>query len=406
MNKKFRIFVKIIYYVFTFGLGIVLALVLPGIYMYGFIAEDMNDSLFRGEHVKSMNLIGGYYDSEPVFLSEDFNEHTGIVIFRAATLTDTKEDDKTNANPKQMNCVYAGFIYGVKRDLYQYEFSDKSKENKSAIYAYNENEKIKIEILNYDTNEDDVDDSINTLENYDYIYFEISSSEINQITALELVNNKGEVFGSKIAFSTPLTFENQFFDLTGNFALEYNKDNSSSKLSALEENVLSVESYRKGDYGDTQTRATKRACIVVLIYFICIYILADFLVGKHYIIKFSIFLFHKIKKKKKDGEETESNNEVYGTDYFTKLTIRLVCEDEIVGNINLHYHNENEEINMIFTKENKYSVTSRVHAGTYFNGKLECGDYKPVNFNDEINVRSYHMDVEIKLEKIKKGEQE
>lgn len=399
MNKKFRIFVKIIYYIFTFGLGIVLALVLPGIYMYGFIAEDMNNSLFDGNYANSMNLIGGYYNSEYV-LQQEIGNRAGFVLFEAATLQDTPADDKTDVTPQQMKRVYAGFFYGLKRELFAYELEDTSLENQTAIYAYNQDERVKIEVLNYDTDSNGVMDSINTLENYDYIYFEILDTSIEQITAIELVNCKGESF--KKIESLNLNYDTSFFNTVLPFVEKFNKNNGDSNLQSLEQKIL--ENYKKGDFGDAQSRATKRACIVVLVYFICIYVIADFLVGRHYIIKFTMFLIHKIKKRKnKDGDVPE-NQEAYGTDYYTKLTITLTCEDGLNGNFNLHYHNENDEINMIFTKENNYQITERTHAGEYFNGKLECNGYQPIDFSETLNVRAFQMTVDIKLKKIAEGE--
>lgn len=402
MNKKFRIFVKIIYYIFTFGLGIVLALVLPGIYMYGIIAEDMNDSLFEGNYSNSMNLIGGYYNSEHV-LQRDINNRAGFVLFEAATLQETPADDRTDKTPQQMKQVYAGFFYGLKKELYQYELEDKSQENKAILYAYNGDEQIKIEILNYDTNSDGTQDSINTLENFDYIYFEIPKNSVSKVTDIELINAKGETF-TKIS-DLNLNYDTEFFTKVNSFVEKFNENNGDSTLGSLEENILAVDQFKKGDFGNAQSKATKRACIVVLVYFICIYIIADFLVGKHYIIKFTMFLIHKIKSRKKKGTEEPEHNEVYGTDYYTKLTIRLICEDEIVGNFSLHYHNENEELNFLFTKENNYTVVERTHAGEYYNGKLDCIGYQPVDFSETIHVRAFQMNVEIKIKKLEEGVQ-
>lgn len=370
--------------------------------MYGIIAEDMNDSLFDGNYSNSMNLIGGYYNSEYV-LQCDIQNRAGFVLFEAATLQQTPADDRTDTTPQQMKQVYAGFFYGLKKELYQYELEDKSNENEAAVYVYDGVEKFKIEILNYDTNSDEKEDSINTLENFDYIYFEIPQtfSETAQITAIELVDAKGESF-TKIN-DLNLNYKTDFFDKVDPFIEKFNNNNGDSNLNNLELEIL--KDYKKGDFGNAQSKATKRACIVVLVYFICIYLIADFLVGKHYIIKFTMFLIHKIKnRKKKDSEELE-HNEVYGTDYFTKLTIKLVCEDELVGNFSLHYHNENEEINFLFTKENNYTIIERTHAGEYYNGKLECNGYQPVDFSETIHVRAFQMNVEIKLKKIEEGVQ-
>ncbi len=367
--------------------------------MYGFLAEDMNNHLFEGNYAESMNLIGGYYNAEYVY-EQKLGDKTGFVLFEATTLSNTKEDDLNGNNKNQMNQVYAGFFYGLK-DNYKYTLKDKTIENQAVVLVDNGTTKLPIKILNYDTDNNDSLDSINTMENFDYIYVEFPKSELEQIQAIELIDAKGNSYWKSETLD--LKYDTEFFTLTQPFISIYNENNESNKLIDLETTILNR--YQRGNFGDAQSRATKRACIVVLIYFICVYIIADFLVGKHFIIRFSIYLFHKIKKDKKKDQESDTS-EVYGSDYFTKLTIRLISDDEIEGNIQLHYHNENEEINMLFTKDNQYCETQRIHAGEYLNGRLECPGYEAIDFNDIIKVSSYQMEVEIKIEKIKEAPEE
>ena len=70
-------------------------------------------------------------------------------------------------------------------------------------------------------------------------------------------------------------------------------------------------------------------------------------------------------------------------------------------NINIHYHNETDEINILLTKENEYSFKARVHAGIYYNLKFEAVGYKANNLPAELKVKGYKMQLVIDVEKIK-----
>ena len=50
MSRGLKIFIKVVYYIFTFGLGIAIALILPGAMLYETLADDMNRHLVDGEY--------------------------------------------------------------------------------------------------------------------------------------------------------------------------------------------------------------------------------------------------------------------------------------------------------------------------------------------------------------------
>ena len=154
-----------------------------------------------------------------------------------------------------------------------------------------------------------------------------------------------------------------------------------------------------GNYGNIQSKSTKKATIIILVYFIWIYILGDFLVGKHYIIRFFKWLIRKIRHKNTE-EPIFENKQVYGKDYYCQLSFLLNVEDNCETNISIKYHNENDEIEMIFTKDNDYKIQRRVHAGEYVNAWLECPGYQAINLPKTLNVRGYKMKVEVTLERI------
>ena len=79
--KKGSLFAKIVYYLFTFSLGIMLAIFLPFIYMYdGEALNIIQDALEIENYTQAMSKVGGYYNTETV-LNEKFTSGGGIVLF-------------------------------------------------------------------------------------------------------------------------------------------------------------------------------------------------------------------------------------------------------------------------------------------------------------------------------------
>ena len=151
-----------------------------------------------------------------------------------------------------------------------------------------------------------------------------------------------------------------------------------------------------GNHDAVYAQSNKKATMFVLFYFIWIYILGDFIVGKRYIIKFFVWLYRKIRKIEKPEAD---KNSVYGTDYYSNVTFNLKVPEGCDVNVSVTYHNETDEIELLFTKDNNYTVTKRVHAGTYVNACLECPGYETINLPKTLNVRGYKMTVDVILNK-------
>ena len=84
--KKVSLFAKIVYYLFTFSLGIILAIFLPFVYLYdGEALNIIQDALDAGSYSQAMGLVGGYYNTESV-LNAQFEGGGKIVLFESATL--------------------------------------------------------------------------------------------------------------------------------------------------------------------------------------------------------------------------------------------------------------------------------------------------------------------------------
>lgn len=392
MSKGMKIFLKILYYVFTFGLGIIIAVVLPNIYSYEMMVTKIEDSLNKGEYSDAMRLIGGYYDEEYAY-HQNFDDTSGVVIFRAATLgIEEDEDDEEESERYTLSYVYSVFLYNVK-DKYLVNRKDNNMTKATIVDQYGAEQRL--EILNYDSNGDGELDTINTLNNFSYIYFEIKESRVKEFSNLQLYDREGKLYKT---IDINLSFNHLFYESLDDFKEEYNSLNASQeKLEQYYEEFIKVDdSYKMGHANDIQKEANKKSVIFVLIYFIWIYILGDLLVGKRYIIKFFKWIISKFRKTK--NEEKEYNSSI-STDYYCQLIYKLIVPEDCEVNVSINYHNENNQIEMILSKDNNYTFKQRIKAGTYVNAWLECPGYEAINLPKTLNVKGYKMLVDVELQK-------
>jgi hypothetical protein len=388
VGKKAKVFLKAAYWIFTFGLGVVLAFIMPGITFYEDLAVEMNVSLEEGRYTDAMKLIGGYYDEEYVHNSK-FTDDGGIVIFKAATLLENTKENATQLYT--IRNVYSIFLYNVKN-----KYIDSSQKNNEAhvVVTDGANKKTRIEVLNYDADGDTVNDSISTLVNFTYVYFEIAEENVQNIKKIDIINSSGILYQS---VEVNLDFEDQFFVKLRPFINEYNKNSGSNALQGFNDSFLALDdSYKMGNHDEIYSNANKKATGFILFYFIWIYILGDFLVGKRYILSFFVWLYRKIRKIEKVEND---KNSVYGTDYYSNVTFNLIVPNGCDINVSVTYHNETNEIELLFTKDNNYTVTKRIRAGTYVNAWLECPGYETINLPKTLNVRGYKMTVDVTLNK-------
>ena len=87
MKKKWRIFFGIIYYFFTFSLGLMIALILPGVNRDIIMYDYLDAYIEAGDYVKAVDLLGGLYNKQSVF--ED--KEKDVVIFEMNSLLEVTE---------------------------------------------------------------------------------------------------------------------------------------------------------------------------------------------------------------------------------------------------------------------------------------------------------------------------
>lgn len=405
MNKKLKIFITIIYYIFTIGIGVLIAVVSPGIIMTRDLPKHLEEYLNNGEYARSVNLLAGYDDKEIAY-QETFQDGSGIVLFRTLSIVQNV-GDATTQNDNVYNS-YSGFIYNLGGRYKSYSLVN----NKTTLVVnYDEAtyqrgkgggdglvSNTEIKLLNHDTDGDGMYDNVVTLVSYNYVYFEITEKRVSNIENITFLDCEGNVY---ITLNKHFDFTNEFHTSLNEFVTAYNKNSQDTKLVDLEKEFLAKNAnYEKCSYQEETTRAQSSGAIVVLVYFIIIYILGDVLLWPRFIPAVCYWAYKKIRRKMgKEESDQQEQVSVYGSDYYTQLTVNLKVPEDCGINITVHYHNETDEINMIFNKENNYSVTQRTHAGVYVNAWLEAPGYESENLPSSLAVRGYKMNVDVSLRK-------
>lgn len=393
--KKGRLFAKIIYYIFTFILGLILAFTLP-YFMYVHTAmRSIPKWLHAGQYDNAMGLIDGYHNRQHVY-QQNF-DGGGIVLFEATTLSENsgEEEDKTIDGDKLFKS-YAGFIYGVQGNYNV--FATENNQTKLVVTTLDGATKT-VEILGYDSNGDGKKDGNATAEQNDYVYLEFRQEDVPSIRYLTFIDKDGgEFFKSK---ELSLDFSGKFFADVDDFVQEYNRDYQSQKLTEISAEFLAKsEDYAINSYGDLKKKADTNAAVIVVVYFVCIYVIADFLLGNHYIIKFFRWFLYKVCKVQPKNKQKLPKNEVFGHDYFSMVTVSLDLDEvqDFNGSVQVKYTNSDAEVVFTLLKENNYTATQRIKAGTYVNPFIDMNrDYAPTNLPDNLEVEGFQMDVKIKI---------
>ncbi|MBR3864955.1 MAG: hypothetical protein IKJ19_07600 [Clostridia bacterium] len=389
--KKGSLFAKIVYYLFAFSLGIMLAVFLPFVYMYdGEALNTIQQSLDAGNYSQAMGMVGGYYNEQYV-LYKSFERGGSVVIFESATLYEHKYGDDTSAEnvvkKYKMHKSYAGFVFGLDD-----KFAVSSiAENKTKLFINTTDGAKEFELLNCDTNNDQVFDNISSLLTNNFFFLEFSDSDmqslgITNILSLTFIMADGSEYGTiettNPTFSSENLFKTQFFndveafieknnevaDYTVLHAEDEDFDQKNqalgAELNALDAQLLSNENYAKSNTSIARSSADKRATRTIIIYFVCVYVLGDFLLGTRYILRFIKWFGTKVLKIK--SKEPKIDESTFGTDYYSQVEITLhnegVSESE---EIKLTYANETESVTFTFNYVNGYKDKQRMKAGVY-----------------------------------------
>ena len=393
--KHGKTFARIIYFLFTFLIGILLAVFLPFIYMSdGEYLNLMQSSLNKGEYSDAMLLVGGYFDKQEVF-QKDFEGGGGIVLFSSATLV--YSDDEETVDEAQIHKAYAGFVYNVKDN---YKATSEGANKTKMVVTDGSGEEHTVDILDADINEDKRNDTIATYYTHGFFFIDLDEDTFSSLREIKLIDRDGNDF-QKITLN--LNYEEQFFSDVNDFLEEYNRDYKSDKLPELNDAFLAKsENYKISTLGVAQSKADTKAAIVVVVYFICVYIIADFLLGYHLIIKFFKWFIYKVCKVKPKNKKEPNRKEIFGNDYFCQVTFELdVSEiDSFAESVQIRYTSEKgEEICFILLKQENYKSTQRIKAGTYVNMWIDINksEYGTQDLPETLTVEGYRKTFKIKI---------
>ena len=369
MNRKLKIFLKVLYYFSTFSLGIFLALYLPNMLYYSETMSSIRTSLTNSEYDKAMVYIGGYFNSENVFVQK-FDDNSGIVLFESVTIT--KNPNSTDKSKYILQDSYSGFLYNVK-GKYIVEKLDNNK-TELVINDLNDNE-VRLTILDRDKNADGKLDSHNTLDEYGFIFIDLPKTKLSSVKTLKFVDCEGALYKTFDLSSITLNYNSTFFTDVHSFTNVFNEDNYATNLKTLDQDFRAKNThYTYSNYGSGNANVTAKAIWIVVAYFAVVYLIADSGLGKRYVyrgIKWLICKIFKIQPKPKKEKTT-----TYSSDYYSQLTIALdlsnLTEEEMKNfpeEVEIKYNNETEFIDFKLTKEEDYKHTDRIKAGIYTNMK-------------------------------------
>ena len=143
--------------------------------------------------------------------------------------------------------------------------------------------------------------------------------------------------------------------------------------------------------------ANGKAIPFIIIYFVAIYIIADFLLGTHYIIKFFKWFLFKVCK---IPHKEPASEDVFGHDYYSMVTLKLDLSEvpEFNGSVEIKYTAGGEEFVFSLLKAEDYTATVRMKAGVYVNPFIDIDrTYAPVDLPDNLIVEGYQTEITIKI---------
>ncbi len=430
--KKSRIFATVIYFIFTFGIGIVFSLTLPGYFAtFTVPVEVIGDALGSGEFIKCIVLTEpiGFY-REPA-LNCKFEEGGGIVLYETVTEVydrSSGKEEKPDADGLAHGMLYksyTGYVYGVE-DRYD-AFSRTGNGTVLRVTQGDGTEKT-LPLLDYDSDGNGTDDGISTYSQNGFIVLEIRESDVRSIKNLVFTDKTGADVLTAEA-ERDLGFETPFFSCFGDIG-EYNALVGELDREGLTEEERSSVNNRRNAYVETVTkalgntedcvltagsaeyratvdevnsRANGKAIPFIILYFVAIYIIADFLLGYHFIIKFFQWFLFKVCKIPRKQKKQTIREDIGGHDYYSMVTLKLDLAEVpgFNGSVGIKYMSDaGEEFLFTLLKAQDYAATLRMKAGVYVNPFIDIDRaYGPLDLPDNLVVEGYQKEILIKIVK-------
>lgn len=433
--KKGKIFPAVLYFIFTFLVGFVLALILTPMYLYGgMLLDTLSDDLYEKKYDDAMKLVGGYYNGN-VLYSEDLGKDGkgGIVIYETVTLgypeSNGESGDENNEASRRtiLQKSYVAFLFGVK-DEYP---TSSTKDNKTALLLKVGGEDKTYEILDTDSDGDGVKDQILTYESKGIVIAELTKKDYSSVESISFVDKDGRVFYTK-SFETPLDYSSDFYNDIDGFMTAYNDESAEDALLKQKEaeflenkkykksdygqvkkraqdktlkpiivyaEFLENTDYKKSDYGQAEKRAQDKATKTIIIYFVVVYVIADFLFTR-FIIKFVRFLLFKVFKIKRKEKQPKTNTESFGGDYYCAITMKISLQENLSfdGDVTVSYGEGDKTVAFTLRQAEGYEKYLRVKAGLYGNLTVAVPDgYKLEGLPETLVAEGYKKTINATL---------
>lgn len=392
--KKSKTFAKVVYWLFTIMMGVLMCVFLPYIFLYdGESMNMMEDYLEQGKPADAMAFVGGYYKSEPIF-AQDFSNGGSIVLFESATLYEYIYGEGEDAQAKyRLHKAYSGFVYGVD-GLYN---TIQETGNKTVLKIQSANGEVDFEILNTDNNGDGAKDGISTLYTNGFFFLEMGLEQLQElqvtsISTLKFIDKDGNIFSEIVLpeeyFGEGKIFTSQFFADIDGAIKKYNEiidcevynsedEDYDARVQALAQEMSTLDAqiiekgYAKSTTSIARSRADKLATITIVCYFVGIIILGDFLVGGRFILKFFTWILVKVfkvdpeklkLKRKAKNQQAEADDVTFGNDYFCQVTFQFddTQKAELDDQIVISYASETQSTIFTLNKANGYKDLQRV----------------------------------------------
>lgn len=404
---------------------------LPYFFLYD--GESMNmieDSLENGDPASAMSFVGGYFKAEPVF-AEDFENGASIVLFESATLYNHKYEAEKDEEPQtkmRLHKSYYGFVYGLDGKF----SASQEQDNKTILKITTATGEVDFQILDSDSNKDGVMDYISTLRKNDFFVLELGQDDlakldVTSMSKLAVFDKDGKLFVEaqlpQDVFGEERFFNTEFFTEVGPAVLKYNEmidfevarpndenykaimQGFAQELNDLDKALLD-KGIKKSSISIAKTRADKVATVVIVIYFVAILVLGDFLLGPRYILRF--FKWFLVKVCKVDPEKLKfkrkekiphAENVDFGGDYYCQVKFELDAEQraDVHDQIVITYASEKQNIVFTLNEGNGYTEIQRVQKDVLKLSSVESQNSQSyTEIPDLLNVEGFNKSIIIK----------
>lgn len=428
--KKGRLFSAIIYFIFTFGIGIIFSLTLPGYFATFTIPSEVStEALADGDFITAIALTepAGFF-KKPV-IDCKFDDGGGVILYETVMeVYDRSSSDDASEKDKLSNGMfyksYTGYVYGVSD---RYEVFATENNGTVLTVTTRQGQEVDLPLLDYDSDGNGSNDGISTYTQNGFIILEIREGEVSSLKKLSFKDKTGTV---KFEAETEqnLDFQSEFFDCFGDIngynalvARVNDPETSSSERDSinsarndyvescvknLKQNADFVYTPECDEYKAAVSvingRANKKAIPFIIVYFVAIYVIADFLLGSHYIIKFFRWFLFTVCKIPRKNKKSPKKEEVFGHDYYSMVTLRLDVSEvpEFNGGVEIKYTNSDAEVKFTLLKEGNYTDTQRIKAGVYVNPFIDINrDYAPLDLPDNLEIDGFQVEKVVKIAK-------